>query len=93
MTEKNCATNSLFTLAMGALALVGAVAVVNVVKRCMPRVKVQMKSVGEDCRDCCEGIGKAVKTEVTDCAEKIREDLSSDGSTCNGTCESDSCEV
>ena len=91
VTEKNCAANTLLTLAMGALTVVGAVAVVNAVKRYMPRVKAQMESVGEDCKDCCEGIGKAVKTEITDCAEKIREDLSSDcdacGSSCNSTCE------
>ena len=91
VTEKNCAANTLLSLAMGALAVVGAVAVVNAVKRCMPRVKAQMESVGEDCKDCCEGIGKAVKTEVADCAEKIREDLSSDHNACDNT-HSDTCE-
>ena len=81
----SCACHTLLTLAMGAFAVAGMVAVVCAVKQQMPRWKKQMQSVGEDCRDCCEDIGRSVRDEVRDCAEKIKCDLE------DPPCPSDAC--
>ena len=94
MTERtpSRAAHPLLTVAFGALAAVGAVAVVNAAKRCITKRKAQLASVGEDCMKFCESMGKTVKEEAADCMEKIRTDLTApctDSCTCEDT---DSCE-